>query len=120
MPPKRGSSGTPNSRKSPRNSGRTLDDRAAASAELNLTVREYLFDILDDSTRKLYNSVASDPLNVEDGVWDRIFPGIRPSVPEMMPDISVYPHNPLLNLRPKKVTPDTLAAFRSYIYHSPE
>ena len=30
-----------------------------------------------------------------------------------MPDISVYPHNPLLDWRPKKVTPDTLAAFRS-------
>ena len=64
-----------------------VDDRAAASAALDLTVREYLFDVLDDSTRKLYNSVASDPSNVEDGVWNRIFSGIRPSVPEMMPDI---------------------------------
>ena len=31
----------------------------------------------------------------------------------MLPDISVYAHNPLLDWRPKKVTPDTLAAFRS-------
>ena len=31
----------------------------------------------------------------------------------MLPDISVYAHNALLDWRPKKVTPDTLAAFRS-------
>ena len=31
----------------------------------------------------------------------------------MLPDVSVYAHNPLLDWRPKKVTPDTLAAFRS-------
>ena len=30
----------------------------------------------------------------------------------MLPDISVYAHNPLLDWRPKKVTPDTLNAFR--------
>jgi hypothetical protein len=31
---------------------------------------------------------------------------------EMLPDLSVYAHNPLLDWRPKKVTPDTLNAFR--------
>ena len=31
----------------------------------------------------------------------------------MLPDVSVYAHNPLLDWRPKKVTPNTLAAFRS-------
>ena len=30
----------------------------------------------------------------------------------MLPDISVYAHNALLDWRPKKVTPDTVAAFR--------
>ena len=30
----------------------------------------------------------------------------------MLPDISVYAHNALLDWRPKKVTPDTFAAFR--------
>ena len=88
-----------------------VDDRAAATAALDLTVKEYLFDILDDSTRKLYTSVALDPL--EDGVWNRTFSGIRSSVPEMLPDISVYAHNALLDWRPKKSTPDTAAAFRS-------
>ena len=45
-----------------------VDNKAAASAALDLAVRVYLHDILDDSTRKLYHSVASDPSNVEDGV----------------------------------------------------
>ena len=89
-----------------------VDDRAAATAALDLAVKEYLFDILDDSTRELYNSVASDPLNAEDGVWNRIFSDIRPSAPKMLPDVSIYAHNALLDWRPKKVTPDTLAAFR--------
>ena len=31
----------------------------------------------------------------------------------MLPDISVYAHNALFDWRPKKVTPDKLAAFRS-------
>ena len=75
-------------------------------------VKEYLYDMLDYSTRKLYSTVALDPLNAEDGVWNRILSGIRPSVPEMLPDISVYAHNALLNWRPKKVTPDTTVAFR--------
>ena len=88
-----------------------VDDRAAATAALDLTVKEYLYDILDDSTCKLYSTVALDPLNAEDGVWNRILSGIRPSVPEMLPDISVYAHNELLDWRPKKVTPDTTAAF---------
>ena len=69
--------------------------------------------MLDDSTPKMYSTVALDPLNAEHGVWNRIFSGIRPSAPEMLPDISVYAHNALLDWRPKKVTPDTLAAFRS-------
>ena len=69
--------------------------------------------MLDDSTRKLYSTVALVPLNTEDGVWNRIFSGIRPSAPEMLPDISVYAHNALLDWRPNKVTPDTVAAFRS-------
>lgn len=41
------------------------------------------------------------------------FSGIRPSAPEMLPDISVYAHNASLDWRPKKVTPDSPAAFRS-------
>jgi hypothetical protein len=90
-----------------------VDDKAAASAALDLAVKDHLFDVLDDSTRKLYLSIESDPSNVDDGVWNRIFSGIRPSAPELLPDISVYAHNPLLDWRPKKVTPDTLAAFRS-------
>ena len=89
-----------------------LDDRAAATAALDLAVKDYLYDMLDDSTRKLCSTVTLDPLNAEDGVWNRIFSGIRPSAPEMLPDISVYAHNALLDWRPKKVTPDTLAAFR--------
>ena len=40
------------------------------------------------------------------------FSGVRPIAPELLPDISVYSHNPLLDWRPKKVTPDTLNAFR--------
>ena len=89
------------------------DDKAAASAALDLAVRAHLYDVLDNSTRKLYQSIASDPSNVEDGVWARIFSGIRPSAPELLPDISVHAHNPLLDWRPKKVTPDTHAAFRT-------
>jgi hypothetical protein len=90
-----------------------VDDKAAASAALDLAVKDHLFDVLDDSTRKLYLSIESDPSNVDEYVWNRIFSGIRPSALELLPDISVYPHNPLLDWRPKKVTPDTLAAFRS-------
>ena len=90
-----------------------LDDRAAATAALDLTVKEYLYGMFDDSTRKLYYTVALDPLNAEDAVWNRIFSGIRPSAPKILPDISVYAHNALLDWRPKKVTPDTVAAFRS-------
>ena len=53
------------------------------------------------------------PAAVQDGVWTRILSGVRPPAPELLPDISVYPHNPLLDWRPKKVTPDTSSAFRS-------
>ena len=88
-----------------------MDDRAATTAALDLTVKEYLVDMLDDSTRKLYSTVALDPPNAEDGAWNKILSGIRPSAPEMLPDISVYAHNVLLDWRPKKVTPDTVAAF---------
>ena len=45
-----------------------VDDKAAASAALDLAVRDHLFDVLDDSTRKLYSSIASDPAYAEDGV----------------------------------------------------
>ena len=72
-----------------------MDDRAAATAAL-------------DSI----STVALDPLNAEDGVWNRILSSTRPSAPEMLPDISVYAHSVLLDWRPRKVTPDTLAAFR--------
>ena len=74
-----------------------LDGRAAATAALDLTVKEYLFDMLDNSTRKLYSTVALDSLNAEDGAWNRIFSGIRPSEPEILPDISVCAYNALLD-----------------------
>jgi hypothetical protein len=90
-----------------------IDEKAAATAALDHAVRVYLYDALDDSTRKLYLSMESDPTAAQDGVWTRIFSGIRPLAPELLPDISVYAHNPLLDWRPKKVTPDTLSAFRS-------
>ena len=90
-----------------------MDDKVAATVALDSMVKEYLYDLLDDSTRKLYSTVALNLLNAEDGVWNRIFSGIHPSAPEMLPDISVYAHNALLDWRPKKMTPDTLAAFRS-------
>ena len=74
-----------------------LDDRAAAAAALDLTVKECLFDMLDDSTRKLYSIVVLDLLNAENGVWNRIFSGIHVSAPKMLPDISVDAHNVLLD-----------------------
>jgi hypothetical protein len=89
-----------------------MDEKAAATASLDQAVRTYLWDALDDSTRKLYLSIESDPTAAQDGVWGRIFSGVRPITPELLPDISVYAHNPLLDWRPKKVTPDTLNAFR--------
>ena len=74
-----------------------LDDRAAATAALDLAFKDYLYDLLDDFTRKSYSTVTLDPLNAEEGVWNRLFSGIRPSAPEMLPDISVYAHNALLD-----------------------
>ena len=86
-----------------------LDDRAVATTALDLTVKKCLFDMLDDSTRKLYLTIREDPTAAPDGTWARIFSGVRPMTSEMLPDISVYAHNPLLDWRPKKVTLDTLA-----------
>ena len=53
-----------------------VDDKAAASAALDQAVRDHLYDTLDDSTRKLYLSIESDPTAAQDGVWTRIFSGI--------------------------------------------
>ena len=50
-----------------------VEDKAAASAALDQAVRNHLYDTLDDSTRNLYLSVASDPTTVQEGVWTRIF-----------------------------------------------
>ena len=50
-----------------------LDEKATATASLNHAVTEYLWDALDDSTRKLYLSIEEDPTAAPDGVWTRIF-----------------------------------------------
>ena len=50
-----------------------LDDRAAAPAALDSMVEDYLYGLLDDATRKLYSTVALDPLKAEEGVWNRTF-----------------------------------------------
>ena len=50
-----------------------VDDKAVATAALDQAVRVHLYDTLDDSTRKLYLSVESDPTAAQDGVWTRIF-----------------------------------------------
>jgi len=89
-----------------------LDEKAQATASLDRAVNTYLWVALDDSTRKLYLTIREDPTAAPDGTWARIFSGVRPIAPELLPDISVYSHNPLLDWRPKKVTPDTLNAFR--------
>jgi hypothetical protein len=89
-----------------------MDEKAQATASLDRAVNDYLWDALDDSTRKLYLTIREDPTAAPDGTWIRIFAGVRPITSELLPDISVYAHNPLLDWRPKKVTPDTLNAFR--------
>jgi hypothetical protein len=89
-----------------------LDEKAQATASLDRAVNTFLWDALDDSSRKLYLTIREDPTAAPDGTWARIFSGVRPITSEMLPDISVYAHNPLLDWRPKKVTPDTLNAFR--------
>ena len=50
-----------------------IDEKAAATAALDQAVRTFLWDALDDSTRKLYLSIESDPTVAQDGVWTRIF-----------------------------------------------
>ena len=89
-----------------------LDEKAQATASLDRAVHKFLWDALDDSTRKLYLTIREDPTAAPDGTWARIFSGVRPAASEMLPDLSVYAHNPLIDWRPKKVTPDTLNAFR--------
>ena len=89
-----------------------LDEKAQATASLDRAVHKFLWDALDDSTRKLYLTIREDPTAAPDGIWARIFSGVRPAASEMLPDLSVYVHNPLIDWRPKKVTPDTLNAFR--------
>jgi hypothetical protein len=89
-----------------------LDEKAQATASLDRAAHKFLCDALDDSTRKLYLTIREDPTAAPDGTWARIFSGVRPAASEMLPDLSVYAHNPLIDWRPKKVTPDTLNAFR--------
>ena len=43
------------------------------TASLDQAVRTYLWDALDDPTRKLYLSIESDPTAAQDGVSGRIF-----------------------------------------------
>ena len=45
-----------------------IDEKAAATAALDNAVRAFVYDTLDDSTRKLYLSIESDPTAAQDGV----------------------------------------------------
>ena len=50
-----------------------LDEKAQATASLDRAVHTFLWDALDDSTRKLYLTIREDPTAAPDGIWARIF-----------------------------------------------
>ena len=92
-----------------------ISDRLAAVEDLQEVVNNQLFDLLDDSTRALFEKFAD--LTAEDASFRyRLFSGVRPESSELLPDLStVTPHRTMLDFRPRKVSPDVPAAFRSRV-----
>ena len=89
------------------------DDRLADVEGLQEVVNDQLFDLFGESVRALFEGF--EDLAAEDSTfWYRLFSGIRPESSELLPDLTrSAPFRTLLDFRPRKVSPDVTAAFRS-------